>query len=102
MNDETRESQAGEIDSCQCDILTADQIARIVGGDLGVKAQFPQMKAGPAQVTVINNTGTPAEAKATQNDDGSINIYLEKAMVDIVSRGGPLNKMIKMVAGKGY
>jgi phage-related minor tail protein len=69
-----------------------------VGGDLGVKALFPQ--SGPPVVNIINKTGTEAQGSAQQNDDGSLDIILEPRVLKYASRG-PLNQLIKMIASKG-
>ncbi|MFA4904474.1 MAG: hypothetical protein WC600_17205 [Desulfobaccales bacterium] len=69
-----------------------------IGGDLGVKALFP--KSGPAQVNIINKTGTEATGTAQQNDDGSIDVFLEKKVLGFASRG-PVNQLIKMIVKQG-
>jgi phage-related minor tail protein len=65
-----------------------------VGGDLGVKAWFPQ--TGPAQVNIINKNLPEATGTAQQNDDGSLDVFLERKVVGYAARG-PLNQLIKMM-----
>lgn len=69
-----------------------------VGGDLGVKALIG--KAGPTQVNIINKTGTEAQGRAQMNDDGSLDVWLEKKISGMVNRGGDLRNSIKALNGK--
>lgn len=73
-----------------------------VGGDLGVKALLPQ--AGPTEVKVINNLGVEAQATASFNDDGSLDIILEKKVTNMVAMGGPLQSLLTTLYGpkKGF
>jgi hypothetical protein len=66
-----------------------------VGGDLGVKALLPS--SGPPVVNIINKTGTEAQGSAQQNDDGSLDVFLEKKVVSYASRG-PLNQLIRAIS----
>ena len=66
-----------------------------VGSDLGVKALMP----GPLTVNIINKTGVEATGRAQMQDDGSLDVILEKKVTGMAARG-PLHNLIQaMIKG---
>jgi hypothetical protein len=55
---------------------------------------------GPYQVNIINKTGTEAQGTTQQNDDGSLDIFLEKKVLGMVARG-PVHNLVGAMIKRG-